>query len=232
MSFFNAQLGKRPAEPETQPAPVDPAPLETPSGTPDGAPRFTVALGKRPAIEARPQQAPAPEPAATVAQSADARLCPLCRSVLAEEHGVWHCTGRCRARWLETLPGQLVDLAVLPYGICRCCEHPQALIRGDHNLICPVSGSAHLLTADGAQLLAQAAPNGLCQCCVPPAPLVWRDGVLVCQAKPAHQYQRVGQHVRPVPISAASAETTLAAIDQALRRNNARVLTNGLFELE
>lgn len=224
MSFFNAQPGKRPVDVSATPDPV------VSDGLPAATPHFTTSLGARPQCAA-PGMLPAETLELMTAESRALR-CPLCRSALTELHCVWLCTGRCGARWLEALPGQLVDLAALPYGICRCCERPQALVRVEQRLICPVSGSDHLLLPDGAHLLDQAAPNGLCSCCAPPAPLIWHAGVLICQAKPGNHYQRVGEQVRPIPVVAASGEATLAAIDQALRRNNAHVLTHGLFDLD
>jgi hypothetical protein len=82
-------------------------------------------------------------------------------------------------------------------------------------------------------LVADAAPEGLCQCCAPAAPLVRREGVLVCSAKPDHQYRRAGEEVALITARAApAAADALGAIDAALRRNNARLTVNGLFDLD
>jgi hypothetical protein len=115
-------------------------------------------------------------------------VCPLCRGQLEAQAGIYHCAGRCGARWLEEAPGRLVDLAALPHGICGCCA--------------------------------------------PPMPLIAQGDALVCLVRPDQRYRREGQQLialAPVPAGAAA---TMAAIDAALRRNSARLTTNGLFDLD
>jgi hypothetical protein len=92
----------------------------------------------------------------------------------------------------------------------------------------------YLLLPDGGAFPADAAPHGICQCCIPPLPLVWRDGNLVCQAKPEHRYRRVGDRVAlaPAPQPTLTPAEALEAIDAALRRNDARVSVNGLFDVK
>jgi hypothetical protein len=87
---------------------------------------------------------------------------------------------------------------------------------------------------DGTTLPADAAAHGICQCCAPPLPLVWREGNLTCQARPDQRYRRINDRVTliPSPAAAATPVETLATIDAALRRNNARVTINGLFDVE
>jgi hypothetical protein len=149
--------------------------------------------------------------------------------------GLYLCQGRCGARWLEEVPGQLVDVAALPYGVCGCCTPPHALVRAEEGAVCPGSGATYLLLPDGTVRRADDAPYGLCQCCAPAAPLTRRDGKLVCQARPDHVYQvdhRQGKTALfigpPNPI--ATSEEVWQAIDSALQRNSARVTVNGLFD--
>ncbi|MGD9100197.1 MAG: hypothetical protein PVF45_06920 [Anaerolineae bacterium] len=153
---------------------------------------------------------------------------------MAQENGLYHCQGRCGARWVEESPGHLVDLAALPLGVCACCQSPRPLVKSEQGAVCPVSGRAYLLLPDGTTLYADAAPHGVCLCCVPPMPLAWQDGSLVCQAKPANRYRRAGDQVSLIPRAKTTAPTseTLEAIDAALRRNSARVTVYGLFDVE
>jgi hypothetical protein len=64
-------------------------------------------------------------------------------------------------------------------------------------------------------------------------PLIPHDGALICRARPANRYSRSGGRIIPGPaVPGATSAETLAAIDTALRRNNARVAVNGLFDLD
>jgi hypothetical protein len=158
--------------------------------------------------------------------------CPLCRGPLEAQGSIYHCTRRCGARWLEEAPGRLVDLAALPHGICGCCASPRPLARGEPGPICPASGRAHLLLPSGASVLVDTLPHGVCSCCSPPMPLIAEGDALACLARPERRYRREGQRLialAPAPTSCAAA---LAAIDAALRRNSARLTTNGLFDLD
>jgi hypothetical protein len=144
--------------------------------------------------------------------------------------------GRCGARWLEESPGRLVDLAALPFGICGCCRPPRALARSGApagpGAICPAGGKTYLLLPNGAAVLAEALPYGTCRCCDPPMPLIRQGAALACLARPDQRYQRKGD--RPVLIAPPhpTGAEALAAIDAALRRNSARLTTNGLFDLD
>ncbi|HWQ13805.1 MAG TPA: hypothetical protein VNL77_13475 [Roseiflexaceae bacterium] len=138
MSYFGAQPGKRPAEPE---AAAEKAPPLAPASE---IPYFTARLGPRPAqTKAGPTPASPGEqtPAAFTPQRSafSTRCCPLCAGPLAEERGIYLCRGRCGARWIEDA-GALLDMAALPYGACACCERPRPLVRGDQGALCPVSG--------------------------------------------------------------------------------------------
>ena len=158
--------------------------------------------------------------------------CPLCRGALEDREGIYQCVGRCNARWLEEAPGRLIDLAVLPLGICRCCQPPLPLVHGAQTeILCPSSARAHLLLPGGASVLLDALPHGVCPCCQPAMPLVADGDALACLAHPERQYRREGDRLIPVP-SAPDASATLQAIDTALRRNSARLTTNGLFDLD
>ena len=110
-------------------------------------------------------------------------FCPLCHGELTKQGGLYHCQGRCGARWLEESPNRLIDLAALPFGVCTCCPQPQPLGRSDRGAVCPITGREYLLLPDGPVPLAEAAPDGLCHCCRPPMPLIWQDEALVCQRK-------------------------------------------------
>jgi hypothetical protein len=164
---------------------------------------------------------------------AEVRHCPLCQGPLVEENGLYHCRGRCRARWIETGSDQLIDLAVLPYGICTCCTGPQVLVRGEHGAVCPRSGVEYLLRPDGPHPLAEAAPHGLCRCCIPPQPLIRVDDQLACQARPDYRYQWRGNQLCLIIAGSAPANSsqTLKAIDEALCHNTAHLTVNGLFDL-
>jgi hypothetical protein len=233
MSFFAAQVGKRPVEQtaaKESPA-VDQeeemqyfaAHLGPCPRSPDSRERHDRGLGAPDALADRFISLPL----------LPLTHCPLCRGVLEAKGGLYHCAGRCGARWLEEPAGRLVDIAALPFGICGCCQPPQALVRGDGGAICPASGSAHLLLPDGTNVLAAALPHGVCQCCVPPMPLVPRGEALVCLARPEQRYRRMGDQVARILLSSTiSAADTHAAIDHALRRNSARLTVNGLFDLD
>ncbi len=214
MSYFKASVGQRPES-------ADKSPEKRPAAPKTATPYFASRLGPKRTVGDEPTDSP---PTA----------CPLCRAGLAEKDGVYHCRGRCGSRWLALAGGQVVDVAALPWGICACCQPPQALSETAQGAVCPRSGQGYLLLAEGPVPLAEAAPEGLCLCCQPPLPLVWREEQLVCQAKPYHAYERQGDHLAllsPTP-SATAAADTLEAIDQALRRNSARLTVNGLFDME
>lgn len=220
MSYFDIQLGARPGSPdgkEELPPPISPA-------------LFGATAGARPDHHAGDITPSAASPASAAADGAapTALACPLCGGAMRAEHGVLICTGRCAARWIEDLPGRLVDIAALPYGICVCCPRPRPLVRGARGAVCPESKSEYVLLPDGPRLLAKAAPNGLCLCCAPPAPLIYRDGALICQAKPSMRYQRINGTTHLLK-TADAATRTLAAIDEALRRNAAQLTVNGVF---
>jgi hypothetical protein len=158
--------------------------------------------------------------------------CPLCRGPLEAQAGIYRCAGRCGARWLEEAPGRLVDLAALPHGICGCCAPPRPLADGAPGPACPTSGRAHLLLPGGASVLADALPHGVCGCCAPPMPLIAQGDALACLAQPDQRYRREGERLIALVPSPADTAAALAAIDQALRRNSARLTTNGLFDLD
>jgi hypothetical protein len=84
----------------------------------------------------------------------------------------------------------------------------------------------------GPAPLAVAAPEGLCRCCAPAAPLARQGDTLACAAQPHNRYQRQGDQLVLLPATAAPTAEALATIDAALRRNNARVMINGLFDLD
>ena len=233
MSYFGAQLGKRPAgEPD---AAEQKKPAEVRK---EERPYFAASLGPCPSKPeghvANTGEPGAPKaPLDTPSSDQLGVVCPLCRGPLEASAGLYRCLGRCGARWLEDSPGHLVDVAALLFGVCACCQPPQALARGEHGAVCPATGSPHMLLPGGPMLLADAAPEGLCQCCAPAAALVRRDGVLVCSAKPGHHYRRAGEEVVLIAARAApAAADALDAIDAALRRNNARLTVNGLFDLD
>ena len=235
MPYFQTQLGERPA-------------IQLETDRPDkritvgneATPYFAASLGACPAKPDRQAQSgDARNPHAedvhplTCSPAHPLASCPLCRGTLEGDHGVYRCTGRCGARWLEESPGWLIDLAALPLGICACCRPPRALVRGERGAVCPASRDEYLLLPTGPLPLAVAAPEGLCLCCAPPSPLARQDGALVCGAKPHNHYQRQGGTL--VTLAAPSAPTTaaaLAAIDTALRRNTAKLTVNGLFDLD
>jgi hypothetical protein len=133
MAYFETQLGERPGDRKPAPNPAGPAPERH---------YFAAQLGPAPDPPAEPAGAPEPEPQ----RFAD---CPLCRGALANQRGLYHCLGRCGARWLVVPPGRLLDVAALPLGICGCCEPPQPLARAEAGAICPASGRQYLLLPDG-----------------------------------------------------------------------------------
>jgi hypothetical protein len=179
--------------------------------------------GAQAALDTQPLTRSAAQPPTT---------CPLCRGPLDAQSGIYHCAGRCRARWLEEAPGRLVDLAVLAHGICGCCAPPRPLAAGTPGPICPNSGRAHLLLPGGASILADALPHGICGCCAPPMPLIAQGQALACLARPEMRYRREGDRLIALPPAPAGAKATLESIDAALRRNSARLTTNGLFDLD
>jgi hypothetical protein len=237
MSFFHAQLGDRPQD---DPAKSDPAPApavfgaalgdrprdDRPPPLPRPAPApaaFGTALGERPASE--------PPPACIQSAPTGSSPCPLCRGELLADAGLWHCMGTCGSRWLRDGQGRLVDLASLPYGICACCDAPQALVRSDiGRAVCPGTGRIHLIRADGRPVLADVL-SGACSCCAPAQPLVRVGAAVVCPARPEQEYAQVNGVWAP-QATPPSVDITLSAIDAALRANSAKVTLYGLFDLD
>ena len=238
MSYFNTRTGPRPDKGDERGQRKAGMGQQRADQMP--RPAFAAQTGARPLKPDRSLERGAfgaPSPIHDTCSSVPAPLsCPLCCGVLArDEAGLHRCQGRCGARWLETSPGHLVDLATLPLGICTCCKPPQALVKGNQGAVCPATGRVYLLLPDGTVLPADAVPEGLCQCCVPPMPLVRREGRLVCAARPDHVYERRGDEVlliaAPGNAPGQTPAETLAEIDAALRRNSARVTINGLFDV-
>jgi hypothetical protein len=229
MSYFRTGVGKRPTEQTMA--------KDVPTNKPDEKmPYFAARLGQCPS---RPngrwwQSDEQVEPGTSVIVSScqHVTICPLCRGPLEAQSGIYHCAGRCRARWLEEVPGRLVDLAALPHGICGCCAPPRPLAAGTPGPICPNSGRAHLLLPGGASILADALPHGVCDCCAPPMPLFAQGQALACLARPDMRYRREGDRLIALAPAPAGAIATLETIDAALRRNSARLTTNGLFDLD
>lgn len=230
MSYFDVGVGKRPIERI--------ATKELPAGKHgEEMPFFAARLGPC------PSNTDARRPNSGEQAALDARLytrspahlittCPLCRGPLEVQAGIYNCAGRCHARWLEDAPGQLVDLAALPRGICGCCAPPRPLAAGARGPICPNSGRAHLSLPGGTTLLTDALPHGVCGCCAPPMPLIAQGETLACLARPEMRYRREGDRLIALAPAPAGAATTLETIDAALRRNSARLTTNGLFDLD
>lgn len=241
MSYFDSQLGQRPATQPPEDAQQAPrlfeaglgaCPREPVSGqaSQTGSGGAEVSCQSNPVSSWQSVAGSSPrQPAANCRLPTDS--CPLCRGALADEGGVYRCQGRCGARWLPGHTGALLDIAALPYGICGCCRPPQALAHAGDGAICPQSGQAYLLLPGGPALRVHAAPDGLCLCCAPPAPLVRQGTGLVCAAQPDQRYElRAGV---PTPLAPPNdPAAALAAIDAALRRNSARVAVHGLFDVE
>lgn len=242
MSYFEARLGP-PPEPETNLNKKIVADQKPSKPIVRQKSHFAAQVGGRPAEPGRaiPATQPATQPLTNQPvfhQSTSAPVspstCPLCGGNLLKKEGLYHCQGRCGASWLEESAGRLLDLAALPFGICGCCRQPQALVRGERGAVCPRSGEEYLLLAGGPTPRVEAAPYGLCLCCQPAMPLIQQDEGLVCQAKPYHHYQRRDRQpilIAPSAPTPSQAEM-LAAIDDALRRNSARLTINGLFDFD
>jgi hypothetical protein len=229
MSYFDTDVGKRPIEQMA-------AKKETIQERDEETPYFSARLGPCPSKpdSRRPQATEQAYPGAQVTLPSCHRVinCPLCRSPLETQGSIYHCAGRCGARWLEETPGRLVDLAALPHGICGCCAAPRPLARGEPGPICPASGRAHLLLPSGASVLVDTLPHGVCSCCSPPMPLIAEGDTLACLARPDQRYRREGQRLIALAPAPAGSAAALEAIDIALRRNSARLTTNGLFDLD
>jgi hypothetical protein len=227
MAYFNAGVGKRPMEQLVKESPAD--------DPGKGGPYFSARLGPCPSNAhgrgLQSEQTADPGALVTLPSCHLVTTCPLCRGPLEAQAGIYRCAGRCGACWLEEAPGQLVDLAALPLGICGCCAPPRPLVRGEPGPVCPASGREHLLLPGGASVLADTLPHGVCGCCAPPMPLIAQGETLACLARPDRRYRREGQRLialAPAPVAGAA---PLQAIDAALRRNSARLTTNGLFDL-
>ncbi len=156
--------------------------------------------------------------------------CPLCQGTLAPAGPLWRCTGRCGARWLPNDSGQLLDLAGLALGICRCCERPRPLVRGPDAPLCPNTQRQHIIASNGQTQLVQQLDLGLCACCAPPQPLVQLEQHVICPAHPQQPYVNIGGTWQPTPPSA-TPSATLAAIDKALSANTAKWTLYGLFDV-
>jgi hypothetical protein len=160
--------------------------------------------------------------------------CPLCQEQLEQAEGLYQCAGRCKRRWWMDGLGKLVDAAALPYGICNCCQSPQALAPIGVGAICPRSGCEYLLLAQGPVAKTIAAPHGLCLCCIPAQPLVAQGEWLLCGAKPQQRYQWLAGDLQWLGLATAHSSgmsETLAAIDMALAQNSAHLTLHGLFDL-
>jgi len=225
MSYFKATTGPAVHGPSSTKEKEADRPAAQPAGR--ARSHFSAQPGQRPLTP------PGAEPAASLqAGSVRPTRCPLCGHGLADEAGLYHCQEGCHTRWLVETTGQLVDLAGLPFGVCGCCQPPQALIRGEQHILCPVSGEAYLLLSAGPAPLAQAAPHGLCQCCQPSMPLLRQEEQLVCQAKPFNRYEQDDQQLILISPPPLRQDDVWTAIDDALRQNTARLTVNGLFDLE
>jgi hypothetical protein len=147
--------------------------------------------------------------------------------------GLLICSGRCRARWLKTATGKLVDVASLPLGVCACCDPRQALAGAAWGAVCPASGKGYLLLANGPQPIESAAPDGLCACCAPPAPLVWDGERLVCSRKRGQVYARKerANPQEPAPDNDGAQAAFVQAVDAALHANSAKLTVFGLFDV-
>jgi hypothetical protein len=228
MSYFKSKTGQKPnitspERPQTTKSTFATKPAFA------AKPAFATSLGQRP-----------PQPSSGSSQSAQAttaitltKPCPLCQGEVLNKGGLYYCQGRCQATWWRDSTGQLIDLAALPLGICRCCNPPQALVPATPGAICPDTSQVYLLLSEGPVPLAEAAPHGLCHCCQPALPLEPHEDGLICPAKPYHRYEeQAGQVVLLAPQGGFTTAATLAAIDEALRHNTAQLTVNGLFDFD
>lgn len=230
MGYFDSKLGKKntPSAAEQPKAPATSSPNSKPA---DKSALFASRLGQKPEQNTLVESDTAPRQDTLVEPQ---KTCPLCKGNLQAVDRLWHCQGRCKSRWLLDVEGRWQDVAALPYGICICCETAQALVQGDLSPICPNTGEAHLRLPDGRSILASDAPNGLCQCCLPPTPLAWAEQMLICPSKPQKHYQRLHGQIILLPSeqNKTAGEATAQAIDEALRKNIAKITTNGLFDFD
>ncbi|MEM7034426.1 MAG: hypothetical protein AAF629_33100 [Chloroflexota bacterium] len=221
MSYFQAKLG--PASKKQNNDQVSSNSDCQPNSPSKTAPKFTTQLKPNSGLPAQD----------TLADLAQPEHCPLCRSALKGEAGIYHCQGRCKGQWWLDLGNHLVDVLALPFGLCQCCsDQRQALQMGEQGPVCPVTGEQYLILPNGTAPRQEAAPDGLCHCCVPAMPLQKVDDYWVCQSRPTHHYQHQSGEMILItaPTASFSPEERLQAIDDALRRNTARLTTNGLFD--
>lgn len=166
--------------------------------------------------------------------SAGVDRCPLCQATLHNEDGFARCGGRhdggCGRRWVCGGAGRWLDPATLPFGVCDCCSPRVPLVSAEVGAICPNSRVEYLILPEGILPKTTAAPLGVCRCCLPPQPLVKLATGLVCRAKPQQHYQVVKGEVVWVGLAPAADQAAVtAAIDAALRANNAELTLFGLF---
>ena len=159
-----------------------------------------------------------------------AERCPRCKGTLVEDDGVMRCSGRCGGRWVAGGVGRWLDPATLPFGVCGCCRPRVALVSAEVGAICPSSHVEYLLVPEGIVPREEVAPLGICRCCLPPQPLVKVASGLVCRNKPQQHYQVVDGAVEWLGLAPAADQAAVtAAIDAALRANNAELTLFGLF---
>lgn len=100
-------------------------------------------------------------------------LCPICIGDLSLINRLHTCT-KCNKHYVRLgKDGELLDIILLPYGYCQCCDQAFPLIKiiNTENLLCPVSKEKYLFSAKG-YLRASELAFGLCLCCRAPNPLV------------------------------------------------------------
>ena len=213
MGYFGKQVG-RPVSTPKSPLPAQPSLAQN-----GGTAHFAAQVGK--SMVAKPS-------------AAALDRCPRCNGTLAEDDGYMRCSGRCGRRWIGGGPGRWLDPAALPFGACACCRPRVALVAAEVGAICPGSHAEYLILPEGVKLRAEVAPLGICRCCLPPQPLVMKGANLVCRNKPQQHYRRVtggaNGEVEWLGLAPATDQAAVtAAIDAALRANNAELTLFGLF---